>query len=374
MTARDASTDNGESEQRGRGATAAGEHVRDRSGHSTPTPEARGVPTRHLGAAVGLFVLAPLIGEYLLGNLPITWLGALPVLALLYGGGALLIRESARQAALSWPGIVGLGVAYAVIEEAFVTQSLFNPDYLGLRLLDYGYLPGLRLSAWWTVFVVTLHAVWSTAVPIALAEAMTPAAPRTPWLGRVGLTVTTGLFLAGCVVNRGLQEDTFRASTSQLVWSAVAVVVVTALAVKAGRADRQRPDEPGRRAARSIGDTAPSPRLVGAAFLVLGSAFMGLAILVPAIPAALNVVGMLGVLVAGGGLLWRWSQRSGWSAAHTLAVAAGLVLTYTWYGFVQIPSVGAIAPNADAAGNALLAAGAVALLVVAKRRVNGPRP
>jgi hypothetical protein len=39
-----------------------------------------------------------------------------------------------------------LGLIYAVIEEAFVTQSLFNPNYLGLRLLDYGYSTVLELA------------------------------------------------------------------------------------------------------------------------------------------------------------------------------------------------------------------------------------
>jgi hypothetical protein len=48
-----------------------------------------------------------------------------------------------------------------------LVKSLFDPDYLGLRLLDHGYLPGLGMSAWRTVFVVTLHTVWSAAVLIA---------------------------------------------------------------------------------------------------------------------------------------------------------------------------------------------------------------
>ena len=48
---------------------------------------------RRIAPAVGLFFLAPLVAEFLLGNLPIKLLSALIVLAPLYGGGALLIRE-----------------------------------------------------------------------------------------------------------------------------------------------------------------------------------------------------------------------------------------------------------------------------------------
>ena len=47
--------------------------------------------------AVGLFFLGPLVAEFLLGDLPINLLGALVILAPLYGGGALLIREVVRR-------------------------------------------------------------------------------------------------------------------------------------------------------------------------------------------------------------------------------------------------------------------------------------
>ena len=55
--------------------------------------------------AIGLFFLAPLVAEFLLGDLPINLLGALLVLAPLYGGGALLIREVVRRTGGGWPNI-----------------------------------------------------------------------------------------------------------------------------------------------------------------------------------------------------------------------------------------------------------------------------
>ena len=51
-------------------------------------------PMRRLLPALGLFLLSPLVAEFLLGNLAITSLSALVVLAPLYGGGALLVREA----------------------------------------------------------------------------------------------------------------------------------------------------------------------------------------------------------------------------------------------------------------------------------------
>ena len=131
---------------------------------------------RAFAPAVGLFFLAPLVAEFLLGNLPITLLPALVVLAPMYGGGALLVRELTRRRGRGWPSIVLLAAAYAVFEEAYTTQTLFNPNYLkmNLHLLDPAYIPFLGIGGWWTVYVLTLHTVWSISTSIALAEALVP--------------------------------------------------------------------------------------------------------------------------------------------------------------------------------------------------------
>ena len=89
---------------------------------------------RRVLPAVTLFFVAPLVAEFLLGNLPLKLLGALVMLGPLYGGGALLIRELVRRSGRGWPSILMLAFAYAVIEEAFTTQTLFNPDYLHMNL------------------------------------------------------------------------------------------------------------------------------------------------------------------------------------------------------------------------------------------------
>jgi hypothetical protein len=55
---------------------------------------------RRIAPAVGLFFLAPFVAEFLLGDLPITMLPALVLLAPMYGGGAPLIREVVRRRGL----------------------------------------------------------------------------------------------------------------------------------------------------------------------------------------------------------------------------------------------------------------------------------
>jgi hypothetical protein len=156
-----------------------------------------GAIMRRVLPALGLLLLSPLGAAFLLGHLPITALWALSFLIPMYGGGALLIRESVRRAGRGWPSILILALAYGVIEEGIATMSLFDPNYAGQRLLDYGYVPGLGIGVPWTALVLTLHVVWSISVPIAMVEVLANGRRTEPWLGRAGLIVTALLFLAG---------------------------------------------------------------------------------------------------------------------------------------------------------------------------------
>jgi hypothetical protein len=277
-----------------------------------------------------------------------------------------LIRESGRRWGLGWPGMIVLCFAYGLIEEAFVTQSLFNPNYVGLRLLDYGYIPSLGISAWWTVYVLSIHAIWSTAVPIALVESFTPGARRTPWLGKVGLAVTALLFVIACALLFFFQlQEFFMATSTQFLVSAVAVALLVVLAI-----GLRRPPQEGEGGTQSV----PNPWVVGTVAFGLGSAFMLLALAHDPIPAWLNVTGLLGLLLVGALLFWRWSHRTAWSPQHSLGVAGGLLLTYAWYGFIQPPSVAGATPQIDLIGNAVFALGALILLLVAVRRVASEAP
>lgn len=330
-----------------------------------PFPEASPSPRRRLAPAIGLFFLAPLVGEFLLGNLPITWLWALISLAPLYGGGALLIRETARRLKLGWPGIVLLGLAYAVVEEALVTQSLFNPNYLGLRLLDYGYISSLGIGAWWTLFVLAIHTIWSTTVPIALVESLTAGERHTPWLGRVGMAVTALLFALGCLMayTFGQQQEAFVPTRGQIAASILVVIVLAGAAIGVSRTGRGSPPR------KLDGDGAPKPVRVGVATLLLSSLFMALVNVPHTVPAGVTVSAMAGVLIWGSALLVLWSRKRGWSDQHPLAAVGGLLLTYVWYGFWQVPSTGDTSPRVDALGNALFGLGALLLLWLAKNRI-----
>src|SRR6266700_2659100 len=154
---------------------------------------------RRRAPALVLFFMAPVIAEFVIGDLSLRQAGALVVLAPIYGGGAILIREVVRRRGGGWPALLALALAYGVVEEGLLTQSLFNTHYLGLRLLAYGYVPALGISPVWTVFVLTIHVVWSISIPMALTETIFRERGSRPWLGIPGLVVAGVLYVLGAI-------------------------------------------------------------------------------------------------------------------------------------------------------------------------------
>ena len=307
--------------------------------------------------AVGLFFMAPLVAEFLLGDLPINLLAALVVLAPMYGGGALLIREVVRRTGGGPWNILLLGAAYAIFEEAFTTQTLFNPNYLhlNLHLLEHAYVPALGIGIWWTMFVLTLHAVWSISVSVALVEALVPDRANTPWLGGAGLSVTGVLFVLGCAASTALtlKQDHFLASRAQFLSAGLLCIGVIAASFYLPR----RP--------RGVAKTgsAPSPWLAGGAALIAGSIFL-------IFPArwgwgAVGVYVLLDLAMIG--LVARWSRAPGWGGLHRLAIAGGAASAYAWHAFVQNPAVGK-GGVVDRIGNIVFAAALIVVLAIAARR------
>lgn len=314
---------------------------------------------RGIWPALGLFFLAPLVAEFLLGNLPIKLLPALVVLAPMYGGGALLIREVVRRTGRGWPSILLLGMAYGLVEEAFTTQSLFNPNYLKLNLglLTPAYIPALGIGAWWTLWMLMVHGIWSISTPIALIEACVPDRSRTPWLGRVGLGVVAAVFLFGAVATTlmGYKQDHFMASKTQFAGAAIVIAVLIIMAFWFPAVRRQAANR-----------SAPSPWILGAAALAFASAAM----LVPmhwgwgAVAALLALdLGMMVVVAA-------WTRRGAMVLKHQLALGAGAALAYGWHAFLQPPAVGGMDASVRI-GNAIFLAGAIALIWFAARRNAG---
>jgi len=309
-----------------------------------------------MAAAVTLFLVAPLVAEYLLGDLPLNMLAALIVLAPVYGAAAVLIRETARRTGRGWPTMLMLGAAYALLGEGLMSQSLFNPDYLKMHmhLLDHAYIAELGIGGWWTVFMFNLHAFWSMGVSIALVEALFPAKAERPWLGVAGDVAVAVVFVLGAAANFGIgfRQNRFMASRTQLLSAGVLSALPIALAFLI----------PARRRRRTEG-RVPSPWITGAMAFVLGMA-------------VLNTPPMWGWAAVGAMLMFDavfltllavFSRRSGWSALHVLSVAAGGALDYGIRAFAGRPLAGGL--QWMRISNTVCLAGAVWLIWLGARRV-----
>ena len=268
-------------------------------------------------------------------------------------------------------------------------MSLFNPDYVDAHLLDQGFVPALGIAVPWTIFVLTLHTVWSISVPIALVEEWTPRR-TTPWLRTPGFVIACVLLAVGCVSTTASTygNEHYLAAWPKLL--AVAVVVIALIAAAFALPGRTGVAVPGeaaparpRRAAVAIagevafarrrravfarpgrggdvnpgGRLAPSPWLVLVVALVAGALFF----LTDWWPVWWGVAAMIVALAGVGVAVGLWSRRAGWGRWHRLAAAAGGLLTYAWHGFTMNPLTGG-GPVVTPVSHAIFALAVVALL------------
>lgn len=306
---------------------------------------------------ITLALPAGLIAEFLLGD---QYLGGVPapvsqqvvdvlLYTVFYGSAAITIREVTRRLGRGWPTILLLGLAWGVIEEGLVTQSLFDPHYLGAHLLQQGFIPLLGTSGPWLVFVLMLHMVWSVATPIALAEAIaTPAdgGPQRPWFGRFGLVLfpvltalaAVAVFFASVPGVRGYDPDPLR-----LLGSVVAVVVLVVVAVLLPEPDAARDS------GRVVLGIVLSAVLLSAAQLArgIGDPWLAVGVTLLALAALAVLVGVLRPAPVG--------------------LAAGAVLTYVWVGMRNAIPAGPVA-IAEQSVLILLALAFTALALVRRRR------
>lgn len=308
--------------------------------------------------AVGLFLLSPLFGEYLLGNLTFTDLALLPFLAPLYGAGALLIRETARRWGRGSATMLVLGVAYALVEEGLVDQMLFNHSYFaGQAEGSDTYLGALGVDAWLTIVVVAMHTIWSTYIPITIMESLVPERRTRPWLGPRGTAGVALVFVGGSVWLGGevYSETGFLAAVPQLVGTSI---VVAGLVVAAFALPRPAGGSP------SVG---PAPRgwLAGGFAFAASSLFMFTEML----PGWAEVAAALAIVVSFTAVVRRWSRRPGFGERHRVALVAGGVLTYAWLGLTMEPETGPRS-TLDHAGSALIACFAILLVGLAVRRAS----
>lgn len=151
---------------------------------------------RFRGPIWTLMLLAPVIGEVLIGSTRLSVLFVLIPEVLVWGVGALLCRELARRWQAGWVSLATLGVALAVGEEFVIQQTSIAPlPFPGVNAA-YGRWGGVN----WVYFLFMLgyEAVWVVLTPVSVTEFLFPKKRAgAPWL-RVRGAIACGIgFLLG---------------------------------------------------------------------------------------------------------------------------------------------------------------------------------
>lgn len=309
-----------------------------------------------------LLITAPLVAEFLLGDVTLASLPALVIFIPLYGAGAVLIREVVRRRGGGWPAILVLAAAFGVIEEGLSTQSLFNPDYAHQHLLSSGYVPALGIAIPWTVYVLSLHVIWSIGTPIALVESMFPRRRTEAWLRTPGLIIMAVLYVLGLAAAFGTTWLEYRYVASPVHLIGAALIAMILIIVGMLLATLWRPAHP---AAQASG-RAPAAWLVGIASAVAAS----IVVLAPHLPtAALRSLTILIIEAAAVIAITLWSRRAGWGDRQILALAAGALFGYAWHAFVNLPAFDSASVVVARISNVVFAALAVAAVWIAARQV-----
>jgi hypothetical protein len=301
-----------------------------------------------------LFVVAPVVGEVLLGATPISRAGSLLPLSALYGGGAVLVRELARRRGGGWAPLLLLAAAYGILEEAIAVQSLFNPTLFNAALVGGR---ALGVNWIWTEWTVGYHVVWSITIPIVLVELLFPGRRQGPWLGRPGLAVVGLLYGLGlafvAVVFRKVVAPGYRAPAPLL---GAAALMSVALVGAALCWPKRRPPASAR--APRLWLALPVAAAAGAiwfSLLVLPDPLKrGALVLLPMIAAALVAAGVAA-----------WLPRQLWTDRQCLALAAAAMVPPMVFGFFVVTAGNRL----DHWGQASACAVVLALLAASSRRL-----
>lgn len=194
--------------------------------------------------AFAILLIAPFVGEVLSTATSIFEFPHPLVLvseAALYGGGALLIREVARRRGLRLLGLLLLGAAYGIYEEALLVRSWFAPEFM----------PNAAASAYSRVWetnvleathLTLFHAAVSIGCSIAIVELLYPARQGEAWASKLWLFVAAVMLAALVPLTLLPVEGFFTPRWPQMAAAGMLASVVIAVALRCTQPVTERPD------------------------------------------------------------------------------------------------------------------------------------
>ncbi|WP_250036490.1 hypothetical protein [Paractinoplanes maris] len=220
---------------------------------------------------LAVLVVAPVLGEMLSTATPpldllLPWNFAL--FTALYGSGALLCREAAHRWGSGLTGLLLLGAAYGIYEEALVDRFWFDPAYAS----DTGvgdYARAGETSLLLATHLTAFHAAVSVGATVLIVEWLFPGDRDRAWVRPWALIVPAVAMLGALFV-------TYEEFVRPPVGPTLAAIGIAVLLVAAAWLHGRRPSRVTRAPARR-----PRPRVLGVvAFVCTGSHF----VLVYAVP------------------------------------------------------------------------------------------
>ncbi|MFZ0661516.1 MAG: hypothetical protein WAM66_02390 [Acidobacteriaceae bacterium] len=188
--------------------------------------------------ALTLAVLAPVIAEVLNGSTRLSFLFVLVPEIMVWGCGALMIREAVRRWKGGGTSMVLLGLALAVAEEWVIQQTSLAPYAWPGASANYGRLWGVNWI--WFVIMLGYECVWVTLVPVQVTELIFHKRRTDRWLSNRGFVVTGAVFVAGSFLAWFLWTHIARPKTYHVpmyqppAWQLiVGVLMIVALALAA---------------------------------------------------------------------------------------------------------------------------------------------
>ena len=293
---------------------------------------------RNLAPALTLIVLAPVIAEVLSGATRLSYIFVLIPEMMVWGCGALLIREIVRR----WDGggtsMLMLGLALSIAEEFIIQQTSLAPlPWLGSAAV---YSRQWGVNWLYFLFMLGYESVLVVLVPVQITELIFHERRKDQWLRTRGLIISSLVFLLGSFFAWFLWTQRARPLTYHVppyhpspVLLAAAVLAIVGLVAFAYflRNFDHGPLSAGR---------TPSAWIVGLAVLVMGFPWyilMGF-VFSPTIPHKFSFW-----LPMAAGIVWavlaflvirRWSLSQNWDDTHRWAVTFGATLVGMTAGYL----------------------------------------
>ncbi len=220
-----------------------------------------------LAPALALVALAPMIAEVLSGATRLSYIFVLIPEMMVWGCGALLIREVVRRWNAGGTSLLLLGLALSVAEEFIIQQTSLAPlPWLGSTPV---YSRQWGVNWLFFLFMLGYESVWVVVVPVQLTELIFPERRNDVWLRTRGMVISSLIFLFGSYIawfawTQRARPMTFHVPpyhpSPVLIGSGALLIVVLAIAAYAFRgADPKSSDR-----------KVPPAWIVGPAVLVMG--------------------------------------------------------------------------------------------------------